>query len=147
MQKVSSGLKKIYLKDNIPKHILICLFYSSLFYWFWTVYSDCYNLKMQDIIRLPIDLEDKSWDIEKFQHLYEEIISSMYNNGKHVTYNKKNGVTEYFEFKPRLSKNIFDRVDRELATYYGLDEDEYKFIINYDLKYRVDDEETDKNEL
>ena len=147
IQKISSGLKSIYLEEKISKYIPLCIFYSTLFYWFWTLYSDCYNLKLQDVFRLPIDLEDELLDKARFFSTYSELIDSMYKNGRHVKYNKKNGLTEYFEFKPRLSKNIFDKVDELLATYYGFNKDELEFIINYDRKYRVNDEGNKDDEL
>jgi hypothetical protein len=53
---------------------------------------------------------------------------------------KKTGNITYQEFYPRLSKSIIDLIDKELATYYGLTDEELDFIINYDIKYRMGDE-------
>lgn len=33
------------------------------------------------------------------------------------------------------SKSIIDQIDRELAKHYGFTEEEFDFIINYDIKY------------
>lgn len=41
----------------------------------------------------------------------------------------------------KLSKTmpIIDEIDELLAKYYGFTEEEPDFIINYDIKYRMDD--------
>jgi len=43
-----------------------------------------------------------------------------------------------------MSKPIVDKIDLELAMFFGLTDEETDFIINYDIKYRMggsDDEE------
>lgn len=37
----------------------------------------------------------------------------------------------------KFSKPIIDEIDRVLANYYGLTDEELDFIINYDIKYRM----------
>lgn len=138
VEKTSSTLSKINIKKSIDNELVVCLFYSSLFYWFWTLYSNCHHTTTKDINRLPIDLEELMDFSDDFKRLHENIKKSLLDNGKEVVYNKKSGITRYFEYKPRYSKPIFDQVDKILAEYYGLTEKEFKFIINYDLKFRTD---------
>jgi hypothetical protein len=38
---------------------------------------------------------------------------------------------------PKLSKAIIDKIDRALAEHYGFTDEELDFIINYDIKYRM----------
>jgi hypothetical protein len=47
---------------------------------------------------------------------------------------------------PKASKPIIDEIDVALASYYGFCTEELDFIINYDIKYRLgqDDEEEDE---
>ena len=143
--KIPTTLSKLFLNKDISKQATACIFYSSLFYWFWNVYSDCYHLTKSDIARFPIDMENFSINKEIYDILYNNIEESLNRNGKLVTYNKKAGVTEYFEFKPRLSKAYFDKVDRLLAEYYGFSTQELDFIINYDLRFRIGQESTDED--
>lgn len=145
VQQTSSTLKTICLKDNISKYTAICIFYSSLFYWFWTVFSDCYNFTRHDLSRLPIDLDELSVFDSDFDNICKEINQSLYENGEKVLYKKANGLTEYFLFRPRYSKQIFDKVDWILGNYYGLDRNEINYLINYDIKFRVNDEELENN--
>jgi len=46
-------------------------------------------------------------------------------------------VVVYQEFYPRFSKHVIDSIDHILAKHLGLDDDEHDFIINYDIKYRM----------
>jgi hypothetical protein len=49
--------------------------------------------------------------------------------------------TTYFEtFNPALSKEIIDEIDILLAKHYGFSAEELDFIINYDIKYRINKE-------
>lgn len=41
-------------------------------------------------------------------------------------------------FYPRFSKPIIDEIDWVLAKHYGFPEEELDFIINYDIKYSID---------
>jgi len=61
-----------------------------------------------------------------------------------TTRNKKTGLIEQDSFKLSMSKPIVDKIDLELAMFFGLTDEETDFIINYDIKYRMggsDDEE------
>ena len=44
---------------------------------------------------------------------------------------------------PKLSKAIIDEIDRALAEHYGFTDEELDFIINYDIKYRMGQDEAD----
>lgn len=139
VQQNSSTLRKIDIKDEVSKYPIICLFYSSLFYWFWTVYSDCYNFINMDLLRIPIDFSELSSQHNEYKKLYEEIKNSMDNNGERVIYEKVKGRTEYLLYKPRYSKSVFDKVDNLLGDYYNFNQDEKEFLINYDIRFRIDE--------
>jgi hypothetical protein len=44
---------------------------------------------------------------------------------------------------PKLSKAIIDEIDRALAEHYGFTDGELDFIINYDIKYRMGQDEAE----
>jgi len=113
------------------------IIYSSLFYWYWIIYGDCFHLSKNEIFSLPIDILELQENFS-FINQWAIINENLINTSKIVTYKRKHGVNTYREFKPRYSKHIFDIIDKELAKYYGLDKEELDFIINYDLKFRTD---------
>lgn len=47
---------------------------------------------------------------------------------------------------PKLSKSIIDEIDAELAVHYGLTPGERDFIANYDIKYRMGQEQDEGDE-
>src|SRR3712207_8080133 len=57
----------------------------------------------------------------------------------------RRGVIEYQEFYPKESKPILDEIDQVLAEHYRFTAEELDFIINYDIKYRVDRKSTRLN--
>ena len=55
-----------------------------------------------------------------------------------TTYKSGNSVV-YYEYHPKHSKLIIDKIDDLLAKHYGFTEEELDFIINYDIKDRMGD--------
>lgn len=130
------------LVKSIPVSTLICLFPTSLFYWFWTVYSDCFHFSQRDLIRFPINLEKYYLEFSKFLDEYVSLIEKdLERNAELVTYNKANGPTRYYLYRARFSKSLFDDVDDCLGKYYGFTNQELLFIKSYDLQFRTDERE------
>jgi hypothetical protein len=58
---------------------------------------------------------------------------------------RKRADCEYQEFRPSKSKSMIDKMDTALAAHYGFTDKELDFIINYDIKYRMgQDDESDQ---
>jgi len=62
--------------------------------------------------------------------------SSTFINVNH----KKTGPIQLEQFKPRMAKDIIDKIDIALQESYGFTNEELDFIINYDIKYRMGDD-------
>ena len=130
-----------YKKRNVTtlyKDFAFDLVHSTLFFYYWIVYSDCYNLtkKYFSQIHIPSITDSSSWT-----QLSNILNESMINNMQIAEYSYKNkGIVRFAQFFPKLSKPIIDEIDKELAKHYGFTEEELDFIINYDIKYRMGDE-------
>ena len=130
-----------YKKRNVTtlyKDFAFDLVHSTLFFYYWIVYSDCYNLtkKYFSQIHIPSITDSSSWT-----QLSNSLNESMINNMQIAEYSYKNkGIVRFAQFFPKLSKHIIDEIDKELAKHYGFTEEELDFIINYDIKYRMGDE-------
>ena len=134
---VAGSYKKLNISKSY-KDFAYALLNSTLFFHFWIVFSDCYNLtqKYFSMFKIP-NLNDCS----DFSELSEELKDSMIKNMNITEYNYKNhGIVRFAQFFPKLSKSIIDDIDKTLAKYYGFTEEELDFIINYDIKYRMGDE-------
>lgn len=47
---------------------------------------------------------------------------------------------------PKSSKPIIDEIDCILGAHYGFSQEETDFIVNYDIKYRMGQDEEDEGE-
>lgn len=135
----SSSIASVNFKDEYSKYVLMATFYSSLYYWFWIVYSDCYNMHPKDINRFPLDIQFLSECSIQFENLYKNIEIDLIKNAEYVVYKKANGITKYKLLRAKKSKSLFDQVDRFLGKKIGLDDNMIEFLINYDSKYRMDE--------
>ncbi|MEE1082711.1 MAG: DNA methyltransferase [Paludibacteraceae bacterium] len=111
---------------------------STMFFYFWIVFSDCYNLtqKYFSLLKVPL-LKDDS----EFKILADRLNKDLIEKMQIAEYSYKNkGSVRFAQFFPKLSKPIIDEIDKVLAKHYGFTEEELDFIINYDIKYRMGDE-------
>jgi hypothetical protein len=140
---VSPHNKTAYIKDGDFLKEIIAALNSSLFYWFFIVSSDCRDLNLREIENFPFDpsIMDKHLRT-RLVKLCEQLMDDYKTNSKlKETKYKKTGEVTYQEFYPKKSKSILDDIDEILAEHYGLSEDEKKYIINFDIRFRMGAEE------
>ena len=113
---------------------------SSLFYWSYIAYTDCRNLTKTVIDNFCCPKKIGT-DI-KLSAICKALFSDYEKNSyKKDTYYKSTGRNVvYWEYYPKQSKSILDKIDKSLASLYNFTEEELDFIINYDIKYRMGDE-------
>ena len=121
-----------------------CLVNSSLFYWYYSVVSDCEHINDALIraFKIPGSWANDDW------LSYEACLSkSLKENSERKTITTKQGhKIEYDELDASKSKSVIDKIDRMLAAHYGFTKEELDFIINYDIKYRMAREEEPNDE-
>ena len=139
---VSSTFNILYVRDEQMKNMVILLLNSSLFYVYWMMYSDCFHLQLTDIENFPISKKLLN-DPKKNEMLVSKLMKDYKDNSK-IKVAKAGGATvEYQEFYPRYSKHIIDLIDVTVDRAYGLNDEEIKYLKNYDIEFRLDtDEET-----
>lgn len=142
VQQKSSEYKMISLKNSVSNKSLIAIINSSLFYWYWTISSDCRHLTKDNILSFPIDLEKLSNEKGTIlDELVDELMISYKKNSEHKVVNMKSvGEIEYTEFKPQKSKIILDNIDKVVGEFLDFSKEELDFIINYDVRFRLGEE-------
>ena len=127
--------RTVIFRDETASAFATCLMNSSLFYWFYSTFSDCEHIN-DSLVRgfcIPSDWENADW-----VSLSTCLSESLKQNARRKTISTKQGHTiEYDEIKAVHSKHIIDEIDRVLARHYGFTDEETDFIINYDIKYRM----------
>lgn len=139
----STTTEKTFRVAKKYKKIIAAILSSSLFYWFWRIVSNCRHLTNREIEAFPLSnkIEIELNDLNYLYDVYEKSLKK--NKKRSVTQNKNTGeIIQDFYFC-KLSKDIIDKIDKVLAEYYKLNEEELDFIINYDIKYRMGDELND----
>ena len=121
-----------------------CIANSSLFYWFYSGFSDCEHVNDTLVRGFPIP---EGWEKDDWTGLYGKLSENLEANATAKTIRTKQGhVIEYKEMKALLSKRYIDEIDRVLAKYYGFTDEELDFIINYDIKYRMGASDTEDDD-
>lgn len=141
LEKQNLNIADSYKKRNVEteyKNFAFVLLNSSLFFYYWIVYSDCYNETKKYIqeFKIPDNIE-----LSHFDNFAFRLNESLFKNMQIAEYTYKNrGVIRFAQFFPKKSKPIIDEIDKVLAKHYGFTDEELDFIINYDIKYRMGDE-------
>lgn len=134
-----SELKQIMVDKSEHQTQAIAVLNSSLFFWFFNVFSDVRNVNKREVDAFPCSLDTMSSDlIEALGGLSAKLMYDFDHNSRHLTNDYgKHGKLIIQSFQPRYSKPIIDQIDRVLAKHYGFTDEETDFIINYDIKYRM----------
>lgn len=127
--------RELALVSKQAARLVACVLNSSLFYWYYSTFSDCEHVN-DSLVRLfpvPLDWERKDW-IAPSGDLHAEL-------QRHATpkkiHTKQGHVIEYLELDAGKAKAVIDRIDLLLGELYGFRVDELDFIVNYDVKYRL----------
>ncbi|WP_290088116.1 DNA methyltransferase [uncultured Duncaniella sp.] len=134
---IADSYKKKSISKNY-KDFAFLLINSSLFFYYWIVMSDCYNLTQKYIaeIKVPTSLER-----DVLHELADNLNRRLNSTIQIAEYTYKNkGTVRFAQFFPKKSKSLIDEIDKALAKHYGFTEEELDFIINYDIKYRMGDD-------
>ena len=137
----SSAEKEILLPSNLSNSIG-CILSSNLSFWFYQIYSDNLNWKSYELENFTIpNLSDEN--IISLEKLYEEYLLDIENkaNYRNVTKSSSYHISEFKEYKIQKSKHIIDQIDDLICPLYGLTQEETNFIKNYEIEFRLSDNE------
>jgi methylase of polypeptide subunit release factors len=146
-KSTSSRESHLFLQNKDLKAIILSLFNSNLFWYYYNMTSDCWSLNPSDLWGMPINIDEMTKKMK--DELINLSISLMKDLQKNATWaervHKGKNQTRFQQFTPRISKPLIDEIDTVLAEHYGFTEEELDFIINYDIKYRMGKELEEDN--
>ena len=119
------------------KHVkpAVAVLSSDVFWWWYTVTSNLRDLNPSDWKSFPVPegaMNDAR--IGEYGAIYLDDLRA--NSTMLVRNQKSTGRTETQSFKVQKSKGIISGIDELLAGYYGFNQEETYFLINYDMKFR-----------
>jgi hypothetical protein len=134
--KLSSHYKPVQVPERLLP-VVFGLLNSQLFYWYWIANSNCMDVVAREVLDLPVfPLEEA--DTRAFSDLMGRLLVAYYaNNSTRARRGDYISVDE-INFDVRRAKPIIDEIDFLLACHYGFTDEELDFVLNYDIKYRVD---------
>jgi hypothetical protein len=133
------------LVDEKMVHPAIAILSSDVFWWWYTITSNCRDLNPYDIQNFPVP--EPALRDSQLAMLGKRYLADIQANSEMLVRNQKQtGRTETQSFKIQKSKPIIDEIDRVLAQHYGFTDEELDFIINYDIKYRMGREAEEESE-
>jgi hypothetical protein len=112
-----------------------CVLNSSLFYWFYSLFSDCEHINDALVRAFPLPAE---WREVSWQVLERKLSTELAKHATRKLITTSQGHTvEYDEQDASRAKHVIDEIDTELGTLFGLTADQAECIANYDVKYRM----------
>lgn len=128
----------LYFKNERDRNAIFAFLNSSLFYCWYSSFSDGFHLSDGIVKSMPID--ESLFQNVDIQSVAKQLELDIKNKSIITTRNTKTDSIELESFRVNLSKTIIDEIDQIIAKHYDLTEEELDFIINYDIKYRMGSE-------
>ncbi len=125
----------INFKSKNAASFVACLLNSSLFYWYYSAFSDCEHVNdaLLRTFRIPANILDEDW-IRQASRLAKRLHET---SSRKTIKTKQGHVINYDEMKASLAKEILDEIDRKLGKWFGFTPEEVDAITSYDIKYRM----------
>ena len=125
--------KQCTFRSEYDRDVFVAVFNSSLFWWYYTVTFDTFNLKDYMLFGFRFSYPEDTHIIRFLQALCQQLMDDFRKHAKHL----KRGGTGSYTVYAKKSKPILDAIDSILAQHYGFTDEELDFIINYDIKHRM----------
>jgi hypothetical protein len=122
---------------------LVAILNSSLFYFWFKLFTNCRDLMSSDIEQFPVGRLSPS----EMTGMAEigRAIAKEYDRSKAVKSRVyESGYVQYDEYYPVSAKTDIDRADCLLARHFALTDEELDYVVNYDIKYRLGADDGDE---
>jgi len=148
LEKIPCGLKETKVSSHYKAltfdvknaYIVNGLLNSSLFYWWFVVWSDGRDLLTQHIANFPIDLSHFPQNTEEQLQTQVKTLMESFDENSNIKINLRSGgyVIKIKEIIPKKSKSIIDQIDEVFADYFGFNNKEKEFIRKFDVNFRIE---------
>lgn len=137
--RISSHYKPLTLAKE-DSSIINALLNSSLFYWWFVVWSDGRDLLANHVKSFPINLETLSRTMKgEMKRPVAELMKS-YDEHSNIKVNERKGgyAIKITEIIPSKSRDLIDRIDSLFAEYYDFTAEEKGFLEEFDIEFRTE---------
>ena len=115
---------------------------SNLSFWFYQIYSNNLDWKSYEIEQFTSPTLNKE-TVKELTRLYNEYLADVEKNARtrHTSEESSYKMDSFKEYKIGKSKSIIDKIDDLICPLYGLTQEETDFIKNYEIEFRLSDDE------
>ena len=141
----SSRESHLYFSNEEEKKIALAFYNSNLFWWYYTINSNCRDLNPYDLKSFPIDFGKITVPIKKkLINLVSILMKDLDKNSVFAERRHKNkDPVKFQQISPRKSKAVIDQIDETIAKIYGFTNEETNFLIHFDERFRMGNLEED----
>ena len=140
----SSAERSILLNEKYAGFVG-ALLSSSLFFWYYQLFSDNLNLKTYEIESFPIPIEKAdAQTIETAKKLFAEYLLDIEKNCNVRKTEKYAHISEFREYKLGRSIALIDKLDDALDGLFGLTLEEISYIKSYERSFRLEDDDSEE---
>ncbi len=125
--------KQCMFAKGYERDVFVALFNSSLFWWYYSVTFDTFNVKDYMLFAFRFSYPENEIVVNALSQQCKRLMADFRAHAQHL----KRGETGSYTIYARKSKQILDEIDGILAQHYGLSDEELDFILHYDIKYRI----------
>ena len=128
--------------DKVIANSIGAILSSNLFFWFYQIYSNNLDLKSYEIESFRIPYEKLTVKkIKEIDLLYDKYQKEIELNSHIRQTEKYANIDSFKEYKISKSKKIIDYIDDVICPLYGLTDEDIDFIKNYEIQFRLSDED------
>jgi DNA modification methylase len=133
--------RDLYFRGDVEGKSIGAILNSSLFFFWFILIGNGRNITGTDVELFPVGPLSETI-CKELVVLFDKLMDDYKRNS--ILRVRKD--CEFQEFRPSKSKPIIDEIDRTLARHYGFTPEELDFIINYDIKYRMGQDDGGESE-
>ncbi|KAA6303474.1 MAG: hypothetical protein EZS26_000025 [Candidatus Ordinivivax streblomastigis] len=135
----STKEKPIFFANQIAD-VIGAILSSNLFFWFYQIISNNLDLKTYEIESFGIPLTKLNENIiSEIKRLYSVYLQDIEQNANIRKTECYANIDFFREYKIGKSKHIIDQIDDLICPLYGLTQKETNFIKNYEIEFRLSD--------
>jgi hypothetical protein len=128
--------------DSKNANIIGAILSSNLFFWFYQIISNNLDLKTYEIKTFGFPIEKLNTKIiKKIETLYANYLIDIEKNANIRHTERYANIDSFKEYNIGKSKHLIDQIDDLICPLYGLSKEETEFIKNYEIKFRLSNNE------
>jgi hypothetical protein len=128
--------KTLDVDPALDSRVLLAAYSSTLFWWFFSVYTDNRNVNRRDLAAFPLPELDESTQA-RLATLADRLMVALRACAEVRTCTYRSiGTIHNTYFRQGATRPVIDEIDRVLKDAYGMDEHQLEFVLEFERRFR-----------